>query len=82
MPNLSAQEITAIESAFADHIQGLFKILLTARATDRQTGVDRFAAGIALARQTKDLALNATVGPAPAMMALARASGARKPRNR
>lgn len=69
MSNLSAQEIAAIEAAYEEHVQGLFKILLRTLTDDPQTGAERFAAGIAFSRDAKKLALSVTIGSASTKLA-------------
>jgi hypothetical protein len=73
MSSLSTEEISAIEAAFKDHIQGLFKILLKSLADDPQKSVERFAAGIAHSRRAKELARNASVVDASTRVVASRA---------
>jgi hypothetical protein len=69
MSNLSAQEIAAVETAFDEHVHGLFKTLLRTLTDDPQAGAARFAAGIAFSRHAKELALGVTISAASPKLA-------------
>jgi hypothetical protein len=82
MPNSrSSPEAVAIQDAYQAQVQALFKVLVTnigdepvSHETDQQC-LDKFTAGLNIAKRAKQLALSA-VAPAPA----ARAVSARRTR--
>ena len=88
MPNPSnSPEATAIEAAYHAHVQLLFKSLITnlgdqvvSHQSDQQS-LDKFKAGLNIAKRAKRLALNA-VAPALAARAAASRSGKRKEQSR
>ena len=84
MPNLSdSLETTAIEVAYRAHVELLFKSLVTnlgdqvvSHQSDQQS-LDKFKAGLNIAKRAKRLALTA-VAPALAVRPAAPRSGKRK----
>jgi hypothetical protein len=88
MPNANP-EATAVEAAYGVHVQTLFKTLIAnlvdepvSGQTDRQS-LDRFIAGLKIARRAKQLALSAVVpasGGAVSRRTKLAASGRRKTR--
>jgi len=87
MPNPSnSPEAAAIEAAYQAHVELLFKSLVTnlgdqvvSHQSDQQS-LDKFKAGLNIAKRAKRLALNA-VAPALAVPAASR-SGKRKEQSR
>jgi hypothetical protein len=72
MPDPSSPEATAIEVAYEDQVKALFKVLVAnlveepvSHEADRQC-VDKFAAGLKLAKRARELALNVVVPASPA----------------
>ena len=88
MPNPSnSPEAAAIEAAYHAHVELLFKSLITnlgdqvvSHQSDQQS-LDKFKAGLNIAKRAKRLALNA-VAPALAARAAASRSGKRKEQSR
>jgi len=82
MPNPSnSPEAAAIEAAYQAHVELLFKSLVTnlgdqvvSHQSDQQS-LDKFKAGLNIAKRAKQLALNAV---APALAARAAASRSKK----
>jgi hypothetical protein len=72
MPNSSnSSETTAIQAAYEGQVQTLFKSLITnlgdqpiSHQTDQQC-VDKFTAGLNIARRARQLALNVVVSAVP-----------------
>jgi hypothetical protein len=72
MANLGASpEAVAIESAYEAQVQALFKVLVTnigdepvSHQTDQQC-LDKFIAGLSVAKRAKQLALSVAPSPTP-----------------
>jgi hypothetical protein len=85
MPNPSnSPEAAAIEAAYGAQVQTLFRNLVTnlgdeptTHETDQQC-VDRFTAGLNIAKRAKQLALNVVVAPSPARTAASRSKKIKK----
>jgi len=88
MPNPSnSPEAAAIEAAYRAHVELLFKSLVTnlgdqvvSHQSDQQS-LDKFKAGLNIAKRAKQLALNA-FAPALALRPAASRSGKRKEQSR
>lgn len=72
MPNPTNPEAAAIEAAYGEQVKALYKVLVAnlvegpdAQDSD-QSNVERFEAGLRLAKRAKALALSAAASPTPA----------------
>ena len=61
MSGLTASETSAVEAAAEEYVRTLFSTLMKSIQSDGPKAVDRFAAGIALVRKGKALALAAPI---------------------
>jgi hypothetical protein len=78
MADPSSPEATAIEVAYEDEVKALFKVLVANLADEPvshevdQQCVDKFTAGLKLAKRARELALNVVVPASPAKIAPSR----------
>ena len=76
MPSSGKAESSAIEDAYADQVKTLYKVLVSNLIDSSGSGdgekrsLDRFSAGLRVARKARELALKATAA-APAEVSLA-----------
>jgi hypothetical protein len=79
MTNLNnGAEVDAIEGAYREQIQALFKILVTNIIADgNEKALARFTAGMNVAKQARQLALAAVGSPASAVAMMPRSKRAK-----
>lgn len=80
----TSTEATTIEAAYQDEVKTLFKVLFMNLASgsvsreNDQHHVEKFTAGLKLAKRARDLALNALVTELPAIETAARGKKVKK----
>jgi hypothetical protein len=68
MPLTATTESSAIEDAYGDQVKTLYKVLVSnlidssASSEGEKKSLDRFSAGLRMARKARELALKATTG--------------------